>query len=419
MTAKRVIIVGAGIVGASTALMLQRRGHAVTIVDPQPPGEGASFGNGGCLNGSSIVPMSMPGNVKDVPKWLFEPESPVSIQWRNFPEVAPWLLRYLRSGTPERVTAQAKALRSLLRTTVESMTSLAQEAQAQDLIRHDGHLYVYRSEKGFQKDQGGWSLRRENGVKFEVLDQGALREFDPALSPDLARGVFIEENGHTIDPSKLVKRLVEQAVRNGAIAMSTAITAVALDGQAVRGVQTQTGELIAGDSVVIAMGAHSKALARSMGDRVPLDTERGYHLILAGSNVRPKVPTTDAEGKYLANWMEGGLRLAGTVELGGLHSPPNWSRARMLLNNAQRLLPGLRNGHPEAQISQWMGFRPSMPDSLPVIGRSTKSPNVLYGFGHGHVGMAGAPMTARILAELISDEEPSIDISPFSAQRFK
>ena len=194
---------------------------------------------------------------------------------------------------------------------------------------------------------------------------------------------------------------------------------MALDGQTVRGVQTTTGEVIVGDSVVIATGAYCKPLAHSMGDRVPLDTERGYHLMVAGSNVRPRVPTADAAGKYIANRMEGGLRLAGTVELGGLHSPPNWSRARMLLDNAQRLLPGLRNGHSEAQISQWMGFRPSMPDSLPVIGRSTKSPNVLYGFGHGHVGMAGAPMTARILAELISDEEPSIDISPFSAQRFK
>ena len=165
--------------GACTALMLQRRGHTVTIVDPQPPGEGATFGNAGCLNGSSVVPMSMPGVLKDVPKFLLEPEGPLCIRWGYLPQIAPWLLRFVRAGTPEKVAAQAKALRALLRSTVENMTSLAQEAQAQDLIRHDGLLYVYRSETGFQKDQRGWSLRRENGIEFEVLDQGALRDIRP------------------------------------------------------------------------------------------------------------------------------------------------------------------------------------------------------------------------------------------------
>jgi D-amino-acid dehydrogenase len=418
MPPKRVVVVGAGVVGACAALMLQRRGHAVTIIDPKPAGEGASYGNAGCLNASSIVPMSMPGMLKDVPRWLLEPEGPLSIRWRYLPSVAPWLVRFLRSGAPEKVAAQAKALRSLLGPTVELMKSLAREAGAEDLIRHDGHLYAYRTEEGFQKDQRGWTLRRENGVSFHVLDRESLRNFDPSLSAEFVRGVFIEENGHTTNPSKLVKCLVGAALRNGAVIVRASATEVTTIGGAATGVRTSEGELVKGDCVLIAAGVHSKRLADETGDRVPLDTERGYHLMLAGANARPRVPTTDAEGKYVATPMEDGLRLAGTVELGGLELPPDWRRARLLLQQAQRLLPGLADGHSEHRLTHWMGFRPSMPDSLPVIGRSANSPNVFYAFGHGHVGMAGAPMTAKVVAELVSGEPPSIDVSAFSPRRF-
>jgi len=400
------------------ALMLQRRGHKVTILDPKPPGEGASYGNAGCLNASSIVPMSMPGMLTDVPRWLLAAEGPLSIRWRYLPSIAPWLVRFLRSGSPEKVAAQAKALRTLLGPTVELMKSLAREASAEDLIRHDGHLYAYRTEKGFQKDQRGWTLRRENGVDFHVLDQRSLRDFDPSLSTEFVRGVFIGENGHTINPSKLVKRLVEAALRNGAVIVRSSATEVATIGSAARGVHTSAGELVEGECVVIAAGAHSRRLADGMGDRVPLDTERGYHLMLAGSNARPRVPTTDAEGKYVATPMEDGLRLAGTVELGGLDLPPDWGRVRILFQQARKLLPGLKDGHSEDRMTHWMGFRPSLPDSLPVIGKSTKSPNVFYAFGHGHVGMTGAPTTAKVVAELVSGEPPSIDVSPFSPLRF-
>jgi glycine/D-amino acid oxidase-like deaminating enzyme len=362
--------------------------------------------------------MSMPGMLKDVPRWLLAAEGPLSIRWRYLPSIAPWLVQFLRSGSPEKVAAQAKALRTLLGPTVELMQSLAREAGAEDLIQHDGHLYAYRTEKGFLKDQRGWTLRRENGVSFHVLDQRSLRDFDPSLSTEFVRGVFIAENGHTINPPKLVKRLVEAALRNGAVIVRSSATQVATIGSAACGVRTAAGELVEGECVVIAAGAHSRPLADDMGDRVPLDTERGYHLMLAGSNARPRVPTTDAEGKYVATPMEDGLRLAGTVELGGLDLPPDWRRVRILLQQARKLLPGLKDGHSEDRMTHWMGFRPSLPDSLPVIGKSAKSPNVFYAFGHGHVGMTGAPMTAKVVAELVSGEPPSIDVSPFSPLRF-
>ncbi len=417
MKSRQVAIIGAGIVGACTALMLQRYGHGVVIIDPKPPGEGASFGNAGCLNASSIVPMSMPGLWKDVPRWLLDPLGPLSVRWSYLPKLAPWLVRFMQSGRPENVVAQASALRVLLQPTLELMTSLAREAGADDLVRHAGHLYVYRSEKGFRKDRGGWTLRQENGVKLQVLDRAALREFDPALAPHFTRGVFVEENGHTVNPSKLVKRLVEQAMRNGASLRPAIAHSILLDGHEVRGVQTSAGE-IAADCVVVAAGAHSKPLADQMGDRIMLDTERGYHLMIRDPEVKPTVPTTDAEGKFIANAMEDGLRLAGTVELGGLKLPPDWRRARMLLKSARKMLPGLSAEYPEERLTLWMGFRPSMPDSLPVIGPSTRSASVLYAFGHGHVGMTGAPMTAKILAASISGQNLGVDISAFSPTRF-
>lgn len=417
MAVRKVAIIGAGIVGACTALMLQRRGHAVTIIDPKPPGEGASFGNAGCFNGSSIVPMSMPGVLKNVPGWMFDPMGPLSVRWSYLPKIAPWLVRFVQSGTPEKVAAQARALRTLLGPTVATMSDLAREAGASHLVRHDGHIYVYRSEEGFQKDQAGWSLRRENGVGLEFLDRAALRDFDPALSPRFVKGVLIPENGHTTNPSMLVKSFVEHALRNGATLLTASATGIALDGAAVRAVHTNVGEVPA-ESVVIAAGAHSKPFADRLGDRIMLDTERGYHLMIADPEVRPRLPTTEAEGKFVVTMMEGGLRLAGTVELGGLELPPDWRRARVLLDHARQLLPALSSSYDESRLSQWMGFRPSLPDSLPVIGRSAATPDVLYGFGHGHVGMTAAPMTAKVLAELASGEPASLDLAPFSPRRF-
>lgn len=416
-SSNRVAVIGAGVVGACTALMLQRYGHKVAIIDPKPPGEGASFGNAGCLNSSSIVPMSMPGLWKDVPGWLLDPLGPLSVRWSYLPRIIPWLTRFVQSGRPDKVAAQAFALRGLLSPTLELMTSLAKEAGAEDLIRHQGHLYVYRSKKGFRKDQSGWTLRQQNGIKLQILTQQELRDFDPALAPHYFCGVFVEENGHTVNPSKLVKRLVEQVVRNGGVLVPAIAQEIILDENLVRGVQTSSGEVPA-DYVVVSTGAYSKCLASQMGDQVMLDTERGYHLMIRDPEVKPTVPTTEAEGKFIVNAMEDGLRVAGTVELGGLHLPPNWRRAWSLLQNARQMFPGLAAEYPEDRITLWMGFRPSMPDSLPVIGPSKRSPNVLYGFGHGHVGMTGAPMTAKILAAAISGQNLETDISAFSPRRF-
>ena len=190
-----------------------------------------------------------------------------------------------------------------------------------------------------------------------------------------------------------------------------------LEGRRLAAIQTDTGDLPAG-AAVICTGAYSKPLAAALGERVPLETERGYHLMISDPESMPRIPTADADGKFVATPMETGLRFAGTVELAGLAAPPDWRRARILLAQGRKMLPGLAASHPEERISVWMGHRPSLPDSLPVLGRSQASPDVIYAFGHGHVGMTAAPMTGKIVADLVAGRPPAIDIAPFAAGRF-
>ena len=392
---KSIGVVGAGIVGVCTALMLQRRGFKVAIIDPNPPGEGASFGNAGCFNGSSIVPMSMPGMMTSVPKWLLDPMGPLSIRFSYLPTITPWLIRFLLAGRPNRVKEQARALRSLLKTTVPLITSLAEEAGAGHLVRHEGHLSVYRTESDFAKDRGGWELRRINGVKTRVLDDAALHDFDPNLSPAFTKGVLVEENGHTINPQGLVTHLFRRVIANGGEFVSARVIGFEIEGRVLKGITTTNG-VLAFDAAVVAAGAYSKSLAASLGDNIPLDTERGYHIVIRDPEVTPRIPTTDASGKFIATPMEMGLRVGGTVEFAGLEAEPNWKRAHVLYTHARNLLPGLAPATSEDRYSKWMGFRPSVPDSLPVIGRAHRTPDVIYAFGHGHLGMTGAPMTATL-----------------------
>jgi D-amino-acid dehydrogenase len=414
---KKVAVIGAGVIGVATASFLQRAGHDVVILDPGNPGEGASFGNAGCLNASSVVPMSMPGIIRNVPRWLADPMGPLVIRWSYLPALAPWLIRFVRAGTPGKIRHQARALRSLLEPSIATLTPLLREAGAEDLVRRIGHLFVYRTEQSFRKESLAWTLRRENGTTWDELDADELRQLEPNLSRDYVKGVLVAENGHTVNPHRLVNALADAVRRNGGRIEKRRALGFELDGARLTGIRTDTG-VVPADAAVVAAGIWSKPLAATLGDKVPLETERGYHLMIRDPEVSPRIPTADAEGKFVATPMELGLRLAGTVELAGLAAPPNWQRARVLLRHAHRLYPALQQNYPEERLSTWMGHRPSLPDSLPVIGRARSTPDVVYAFGHGHVGMVGGPMTGKVAAELVSGLPPSIDVTPFSPTRF-
>jgi D-amino-acid dehydrogenase len=414
---RRVGVIGAGMVGVCAASWLQRDGHSVFLIEPGNPGEGASFGNAGCFNGSSVTPVAMPGVMRNVPRWLMDPLGPLALRWNYLPAILPYLVRMMRSATPEKVAAQARALRPLIGPTVPLVRELARDAGAEDLIHQRGHLYVYRSAQALAKDGLAWSLRRANGVEVDEFDADELRQLEPVLSREYVRGLLVRENGHTENPLALVTRLVDQFRRQGGEIVRARALGFRFDGRRLTAIRTDAGELPA-DAAVVCAGAHSKPLAAALGDRIPLETERGYHLMIEDPEVMPRIPTADADGKFVATPMALGLRFAGTVELAGLAAPPDWRRARILLTQGRRMLPGLAADYPDERLSMWMGHRPSLPDSLPALGPSRASPDVIYAFGHGHVGMTAAPMTGKIVADHVAGRPAEIDIAPFDPGRF-
>lgn len=413
----RVGVIGGGVVGVATANWLRREGHDVTLIEPGKVGGGSSFGNAGCMNASSVVPMSMPGMAWQVPGWLADPLGPLAIRLAYLPRIAPWLLRFLAAGRRDKVKAQSLALRDLLRDSYDCYQPLVKQAGAEHLVRRDGHIVVYRSAEKLAGDAFGWQLRREAGIEIEQLDAGALRDFDPALSHEFTIGMLIAANGHTVDPQGLVRSLADCFCREGGRLVQATASGFAVTDGRVTGIRTEEG-MIAVDEVVVAAGAHSASFTRLAGDRIPLDTERGYHVVIRDPEVMPRATVMDAEGKFVATPMAMGLRIAGTVEFGGLHAPPDWKRAAKLLTLGRRLFPDLAPDHGEERLSVWMGFRPSMPDSLPVIGRSPRLPNLTYAFGHGHVGVAAGARTGQLVADIIAGRPPHIDITPFRPDRF-
>jgi D-amino-acid dehydrogenase len=415
--AMRVGVIGAGIVGVCAASWLLREGHQVFLVEAGEPGRGASFGNAGAFNASSVTPLSMPGMVWHVPRWLIDPLGPLSLRWAYLLRAAPWLVRFIRAGTLEKVHAQARALRPLVGSTLDALMPLVRDAGAQDLVHRLGHLYVYRSARSLEKDRLAWELRRENGVVVDEFDADELRQLEPVLASGYVRGMLVRENGHTSNPLGLVERLLGHFLRSGGRLEQTRATGFRLDGRRLTAIRTAAGELAA-DAAIVCAGAWSKPLAAALGDKIPLETERGYHLMIRDPEVAPRIPIADADGKFVATPMAEGLRFAGTVELAGLEAPPDWRRAQILLDQGRRMLPGLAARHPEERISVWMGHRPSLPDSLPALGPSRATPDVIYAFGHGHVGMTAAPMTGKIVADLVARRPPTVDIAPFSPARF-
>jgi D-amino-acid dehydrogenase len=414
---KTVAVIGAGMVGVAAASYLQRDGHDVVIIDPEPPGQGASFGNAGCFNPSSVVPVAGPNALRKIPGYLADPLGPLAIRWSYLPKLTPWLIRHALASTPARTEAQARALKSLLGPCLHTLMPLVRDAGAESLVARDGILIVYRSEAAWQADQSAWDLRRRNGIAWDELSADDLRQFDPSLTHDLIRGRHVPGNGHSLNPGGLVVMLAAAVQNRGGRLLCTRATGFSLDGNRLRAVQTTNGEVPA-SAAVISCGAHSKPLAAGLGNTVPLESERGYHLMIRNPEAMPRLPTNDADYKFVATPMQEGLRLAGTVEFAGLAAKPNWERSRMMLRFASKLCPALSASYPEDRTSMWMGHRPEMPDSLPVIGPSRRSPDVFYAFGHGHVGMTGAPYTGIVIANLVAGRPAPIDLTPFRPDRF-
>ncbi|QEL24915.1 FAD-binding oxidoreductase [Bosea sp. F3-2] len=414
------LVIGSGIVGACSALELVRAGHLVTLIDIGEPGgrQSASYGHGCWISPASVVPMSMPGLWKQIPGYLLNPKGPLVIRWRHFPRLAPWLLRFLWAGASvPRVEATARALSQLLQDSPTRHQTLSQEIGVPDLIRREGLLYAYPDKRAFEAEALSWHLRRMTGLRWRELDAGALAEREPDLDPHYTFGILAEDGAHCVDPAAYVSRIVETACAYGAKALRATASGIVCNGERLVGVQTDAG-LIECDQAVIAAGAWSKRLARLSGDHIPLESERGYHGVIALKSGGPRHPVMPSDGRMANTPTLAGLRLSGQVELASVDAPPNWSRVDILVDHARKAYPSLAQTQ-KLTVDKWMGHRPSTPDGLPVIGRSTRSPNIFYAFGHGHVGFASGPVTGRIVADHLAGLPNAFDIAPYSPRRFK
>ena len=414
---KTVVVIGAGLVGLCTALSLQKRGYRVHVVDSGEAGAGASMGNPGGLSVTSIFPMAVPGVYKKVPGWILDPLGPLAIRWQHLAAVTPWMLRFLKAATPAQVAIGVGGLYALTAPAVDLYQQLAAQAEAGDLIRADGHLMVYRSQAAMDAENGAWNKRAALGISFEAVDADTLRDMEPELDPAFRFARYVPGNGHVTDPRRLAECFLNALVRNGGRFHHAAAQGFRLQDGKVLAVKTETGELPA-DYVVLAAGAQSRELARQLGHRVPLEPERGYHAQITHSDVVLQRPVFSTEAKVFAASMEGGLRFAGTAEFAGSKAAPDWRRADGLLQLGRGLFPRLVNASASEQVTRWMGFRPSTPDGLPVLGASCGASNAFFAFGHGHIGVTSAPMTGEIITSLISGETPAVNLAPYSPLRF-
>ena len=415
-----VAIIGAGIVGAATALELLRDGHRVTIIEPGEPGgeQAASYGNGAWLSPSSVVPPAMPGLWRRVPHFLTDPLGPLAIRWRYLPRLAPWLWRFVQAGsTVARVEALARALRPLVADAPDRHRRLAEQARVAALIERRGLLYIFPRRADFEAEALAWRLRRDNGVEWLELDSDELRQQEPELDRRYTFGVLVQAGGNCTDPGAYVAALVSHAVSLGAAQVRAAATGFRIEAGRLAAVTTVAGE-VACDAAVIAAGARSRALALAAGDRVSLETERGYHAVISMPGTGPRHPIMPSDGKMVVTMTRGGLRIAGQVELAGLDAAPDWRRAAILRDFALRTFPNLPRDLAADRVKTWMGHRPSTPDGLPVIGAASGCADVFHAFGHGHVGLAAGPITGRLVADLIGGRQPVIDPAPYSPRRF-
>ena len=390
---KKIAVIGAGIVGVTTACYLRRDGHDVTVITADPPGEYCSFGNAGMLNNAGCVPQAVPGILAKVPGYLTDPLGPLTVRWSYLPKAMPWMLRFVASATRRRVARGSVALYSLIRPAVERYEELARYAGCTDLIRRSGYLVAYESERNYDNDAFSWQLRRERGVETAMLDAAGIRALVPQLAPNYVRAVHVLNQGFVANPERLTKSLAAQFERDGGKILQRKVLGIEVGESGARTLKTDAGDMPV-ENLVVCAGVHSGEISSMLREPVPIEAERGYHVTYTDPALQLPMPVHVSEAKVFVTPMEMGVRVAGQAEFAGIYAPPNYRRADVLETHMRRMFPQVHT----ADKTRWMGKRPSMPDSLPVLGRSKRHQNVYYAFGHGHLGLCGGAPSARHIA---------------------
>jgi glycine/D-amino acid oxidase-like deaminating enzyme len=409
----KIVVVGAGIVGVCTAWHLLRRGADVTLIDRDEPGLGCSYGNAGALSSGSVAPLAMPGVMRDALSMLLDPAAPLRIPLSYLPKAAPWLRRFVRASRPDTVRRISQALSTLLANSIERHLELLDEIGASDLVRRTGQLYLYPDDAYLAKDTLSWTLRREHGLRAERIGRAEILALEPEVGPGYAAAIFTPEQGMSINPYRQVTAIAADFARHGGRIVRDRVVAIDVDRDGVRAVRGERAAYAA-DHAVICAGAWSMQVLADLGYAIPLESQRGYHVTIAAPGIAVARPVIAADRKVFLTPMEDGLRVAGTVEFGGLTRAPTRKRAEYLVRDLARVFP---RAQVPADWSFWMGHRPCLPDSLPVLGPS-RHRGLWLNFGHGHLGLTMSAVSGDILARAICDEPSNIDLAPFSFARF-
>jgi len=406
----KILILGGGIIGTVAAAFMAESGHEVEVIDRCGIVEETSSGNAAALAFGAVVPLASKGVWRKIPKWIMDPLGPFSIRPTHLPYLIPWLARFCWASRRNARQHSLKTQIGLMKLAEEQMMALIERASLQQMLITKGTLELYESEAEFQAEQAIWHLCRQYGVESQqVKGQAALAKYQPGLDKRFVAGTYVPVQRNVADPKAFGKAVWNYAERLGANWRKGVVEKVRE-----REVELASGEILTADKIIIAAGSWSHHFTRAFGDKVPLETERGYNTTLPEGSFDLKLPLTFSGHGFVISPLETGIRVGGAVELGGLKLPPNYARSEAMLKKAKSFLPDLKteNGR------QWMGYRPSLPDSLPVIGRASGLNNIFYAFGHGHLGLTQSAATARLLLEMIENMPASIALEPFAAQRF-
>jgi D-amino-acid dehydrogenase len=412
----RIVIVGAGIVGLATAHALLDQGHEVILVDKGKPSAATSRGNAGWIAHTDILPLASPRVVRQMARWLLDPLGPLTIRPAYLPRLAPWLFRFLLASRPADVERSIQAIIPLQALALPAWERLLSTLGLEAELNRHGVLYAFDNAEVFDAAMPVHRRQQELGIPLELLLDGpAIRALEPALSGRIVRAVYYPTVAHVSDPYELGQKLAAAVRQRGGRLERAVVVGVPLaHGDEKPIVVLDGGKTLAADVAVIAAGAWSRPLAATLGDAVPLDAERGYNATITEPGVSLTRPVLIERHGFVLSPLKAGLRIGGAVELASTDAKPNWKRAEALFARARQFVPALKDGG----RSYWMGCRPSLPDSLPVISRSRASPHVIYAFGHGHHGLTQAAATANLVAALVGGRPPPIDLKPYSVARF-
>jgi len=403
-------IIGAGIQGVSNALYLQKKGFQVTLFDRDEPGNSATYGNAGHFSPYASVPLNRPDVLADIPAMLLSSRGPVALKWNYVPKMIPWFLKFIINCTNKNMMHTAKNMHQILELALPAFDELFDEVDIGGLVENKGIMYFW-NDQNLKSRELEIRIRNELGVKQQLLSPKEIHDLEPNIKPVYHGGVYYDYARHARDPKKILIKLFENFLKKGGKYLKLNINGLDFDGE--KPVARTEIQRFVFDKLVIACGAFSKKLTDKLYENIPLDTERGYHVHFKNCDHLISRPVIYSNRAFGMTPMEQGLRVVGTVEFGGLKNPLSKTRIKNLIDNAKELLDGL----PEHE-DEWLGFRPSLPDFLPVIGPSKNYKNVFYSFGHHHLGWTLGAISGKIISNMIANENTNLDLKPYSSLRF-